>query len=130
MIKPLDNTINFGYKSVLKTEFDKGKIPLQEGIYGGKIIPIIENPKDEFKSTLEHIVPKSKGGSSNISNYFLSNAKNNTARANKPIEEFIKIKPLVKYILVMLDVKTDKIDGVEYLKKSLKSLLYALEEGK
>lgn len=129
MIKPLDST-SFGYKNVLKIEFDKGKIPLKEGIYGGKIQPIIENPPDEFKSTLEHIVPKSKGGASNISNYFLANAKNNNLRGNEPIEKFIQIKPLVKYILVMLDVKTDKIDGIDYLKKSLSSLLKALDEGK
>ena len=49
---------------------------------------------------VEHIIPKSKGGSNRVSNLTLSCRKCNEKKGNKPIEEFLKRKPeLLKKIL-------------------------------
>ena len=49
---------------------------------------------------VEHIVPKSKGGSNRVSNLTLSCRKCNEKKGNKPIEEFLKRKPeLLKKVL-------------------------------
>ena len=49
---------------------------------------------------VEHIVPKSKGGSNRVSNLTLSCRKCNEKKGNKPIEVFLKRKPeLLKRIL-------------------------------
>ncbi len=42
---------------------------------------------------VEHIVPKSKGGSNRVSNLTLSCRKCNEKKGNQPIEEFLKPKP-------------------------------------
>jgi 5-methylcytosine-specific restriction endonuclease McrA len=49
---------------------------------------------------IEHIVPKSKGGSNRVSNLTLSCRKCNQKKANRPIEQFLKNKPeLLRLIL-------------------------------
>lgn len=49
---------------------------------------------------IEHIMPKSKGGSNRVSNLTLSCTKCNQKKGNKPIEQFLKSKPvLLKSIL-------------------------------
>jgi len=42
---------------------------------------------------IEHIVPKSKGGSNRVSNLTLSCTKCNQKKGNKPIEQFLKNQP-------------------------------------
>ena len=55
------NPISFKYRSILKTEWLKGKMPtVKYGIYGGKLKP--------YNVTLEHIIPYSKGGETTIDN--------------------------------------------------------------
>ena len=113
--------MNFEAKSVLKKDFDKGLIPLKKDITGHKL------KRNEV--TLDHTIPKSKGGASNIYNYSLMNGLANNKRGNKPIEPFIDLESLIEYIKVMLDVKTPDVDGVDYLRGWLRTLLRALKQG-
>ncbi|MEW6491569.1 MAG: RNA-guided endonuclease IscB [Cyanobacteriota bacterium] len=49
---------------------------------------------------IEHIIPKSRGGSNRVSNLTLSCTKCNQKKGNKPIEQFLKNKPeLLKSVL-------------------------------
>lgn len=54
----------------------------------------------------------------------------NNKRGNKPLKPYIDLESLVEYISVMLNVKTEDIDGVDYLRGWLKNLLKAIKEGK
>lgn len=114
--------INFGNKSVLKTEFERGRIPLKRDITGHTL-------KKGYQ-TVDHTIPKSKGGKSNLYNYSLMDAIANHKRGNKPIKTVIDLESLVEYISVMLDVKTPDLDGADYVKKWLKVLLKAFRENK
>ena len=118
--KPADP--NFGYKSILKKEFLRGKIPLKKDITGHKL-----NPK---YISVDHTIPKNKGGKSSLYNYSLMDSFVNNKRGEKPIKQFIDLESLVEYIVVMMDVKTMDFDGVDYLKGWLRTLLKAMKEGK
>ena len=65
-----------------------------------------------------------------VYNYSLMDSFVNNKRGEKPIKQFIDLESLVEYINVMLNVKTMDLDGVEYLKGWLPTLLKALKEGK
>lgn len=109
MIQP----ISFGYSSVLKSEWRKGKLPsVVKDVYG----QILEDV------TLEHLIPKSLGGKSNICNYGLANKLTNEARSNKPLMEFTTKENLIAWFAQFVDVKTDKFDGNEYIKNATKYL--------
>lgn len=113
---------NFGYKSILKKEFLRGKIPLKKDITGHKL-----NPK---YISVDHTIPKNKGGKSSLYNYSLMDSFVNNKRGERPIKQFIDLESLVEYIIVMLDVKTMELDGIDYLKGWLRTLLKAMKEGK
>ena len=113
---------NFGYKSILKKEFLAGRIPLKKDITGHKL-----NPK---YLSVDHTIPKNKGGKSSLYNYSLMDSFVNNKRGEKPIKQFIDLESLVEYIMVMLNVKTMDLDGVDYLKGWLPNLLKAMKEGK
>lgn len=117
-IEPVDTT-SFGYKSVLKKDFDSGKIPLKKDITG--------HPLKRGQATVDHTIPKSKGGKSQLYNFTLMNKEANIARGNKPLRYFIDIEALMEYIRVMLDVKTENINGVEYIKNWLKNFAKELK---
>lgn len=114
--------ITFGAKSILKTEFERGHIPLKKDITGHEL--------RRGESSIDHTIPKSKGGASRLENYSLMNVAANNKRSNKPIEPFIDLLSLIEYIKVMLDVKTIDFDGIEYLRGWLRTLARAIKEGK
>ncbi len=105
--------ISFGYSSVLKSEWRKGKLPsVVKDVYG----QILEDV------TIEHFIPKSLGGKSNICNYGLANKLTNEARSNKPLMEFTTKENLIAWFAQFIDVKTEKFDGNEYIKNATKYL--------
>lgn len=114
--------VSFGNKSILRTEFDRGNIPLKRDITGHKV--------KRGESSLDHTIPKSKGGKSDLFNYTIMNPIANNKRSNNPIKPYIDLESLVEYISVLLNVKTMDFDGVEYIKGWIKNLLRALKEGK
>lgn len=106
--------ISFGNKSPLKTEFLNGNIKIKKDITGADI--------NNGNVTLDHTVPKSKGGKSNIYNYSLMSRDVNIKRGNKSLKGMVDTRSLLDYIIAMLDVKTMDVDGVDYLKKWLRNL--------
>lgn len=114
--------VNFTSKSILKKEFDNGNIPLERDITGHKLIK-------EYVS-VDHTIPKRKGGKSELANYSLMDIVANGKRSDKPIKQVINLESLIEYIRVFLDVKTEDFDGIEYLRQWLKVLQRAVKEGK
>ena len=114
--------VSFGARSVLKRDFDAGYIPLKRDITGQKL--------QKGYASIDHTIPKSKGGKSEINNYSLMDVVINNKRGSKPIKQYIDLESLIEYIRVFLDLKTPNIDGIEYLKGWLKTLQRAIREGK
>jgi hypothetical protein len=114
--------VSFQYKSILKSEFRAGNIPLKKDITGALL--------KRGEETVDHTIPKSKGGKSNLFNYSLMSEKANKTRGNKPLKSYIDLESFIEYVKVMLNVKTDDLDGVEYLKGWLPNILKAIKENK
>jgi len=49
--------------------------------------------KTDIPLEIEHIVPKSKGGSNRVSNLTLACTECNMKKGNKPLEQFLSRKP-------------------------------------
>lgn len=108
------NQLTFQYSSILKDEFKRGAIKLSKDITG--------QPLTKKVASLDHTIPKSKGGKSCLANYNLMNRLANTLRGNRPLKEVIDLESLIEYIIVMLNTDTGKFNGIEYLKKWLPNL--------
>jgi hypothetical protein len=106
--------LTFQYSSILKDEFKRGAIKLSKDITG--------QPLTKKVASLDHTIPKSKGGKSCLANYNLMNRLANMLRGNKPLKEVIDLESLIEYIIVMLNTDTGKFNGIEYLKKWLPNL--------
>ena len=88
--KPVDN-VSFGYKSILKTNFIKGKLPsVKYGFYGDRL-----NNKNV---SIEHLKPKSKGGKSTLDNFVLASKEKNNLRGNKDIRNFAQREKILNYL--------------------------------
>ena len=79
-VKPIQ-PIGFGTKSILKDKFLSGELPLEKGFYGGELY----KGNNKTNCTLEHLVPKSKGGTDDLFNLVLATSKNNNKRGNYPL---------------------------------------------
>lgn len=108
------NPVNFCYKSVLKDEFKRGKIKLTKDITG--------KPINKKNVTLDHTIPKARGGKSHLENYSLMNIEANMERNTDKLGKYIDLASLIDYIIVMLNVDLEKLNGIEYLKKWLPNL--------
>lgn len=107
-------TINFGYRSPLKREFLKGNIKLERDITGHKI--------DKRNVTLDHTIPKARGGKSKLENYSIMDMVTNMNRGTKSLKGLIDIPSFIDYIIVMLNTNLENLNGIEYLKKWLPNL--------
>lgn len=102
------DNIHFGYKSVLKSEWLKGNMPtVEKGIYGGVLT--------KKNITLEHIVPHSKGGKTELPNLALAVGINNWERSNKPFSEFFDPKTFNEYLEQFKDVDLPNFNGLRYI---------------
>jgi hypothetical protein len=118
--KPKPYPITFGYHNILKTQYLKGNLKdVKYGIYGDKLT--------KKTVSLEHIVPKSKGGKTELSNLALASKRMNHARSNKPIKDFLTAENLTRYIEQFMNIKIPEFDGVKYVKELLKSINKALD---
>lgn len=112
--KPVDN-ISFGYKSILKTNFIKGKLPsVKYGFYGDKL-----NNKN---ISIEHLKPKSKGGKSVLDNFVLASKEKNQLRGNQDIRDFAKRENVLNYLYQFMGVKLPNFDGDKYITDIIRTL--------
>lgn len=78
--------------------------------------------------TLEHIIPQSKGGKNEYSNYLIVKRSVNSRRSSKPLDEFIKENPEVKQnIIDTVKSKEGKIiEGINWADEVKKTLFKAI----
>lgn len=108
--------VSFGYKNKLKTEWLQGKLPqLKHDFYDGSLL----NPDT---ITLEHLLPKSKGGKTTLTNLVLTNYQNNYRRSNKDIRDYINLEAARQYIEEAKKIKTHDINGEHYAKSIINKL--------
>lgn len=123
MILPIKiDTTSFGYKTTVSKLFREGKLPtVVKGFYGGELSV---NPKSLNRVSNEHLVPKSKGGTTELFNIVLATAKNNSDRSNEPLSKYFDKKAADEYweqfkdvIVKYQDKKKIKVfDGNKYIK--------------
>ena len=121
-VQPIQPSLTFQYNSILKKEFKRGAIKLTKDITG--------SPLSKKTASLDHTIPKSKGGKSCLANYNIMNRIANRLRGNQPLKDFIDLESLIEYIIVMLETKTPNFDGVKYLKGWLPNLKKEIKENK
>lgn len=121
-IKVNQNNVSFGYSSVLKTLYKKGKLPtVKYGFYGEKLT--------HKNCSLEHLVPHSKGGKTELDNLVLATKKNNSIRGNKNIIPFLNIECAIKYLNQFIGVKEFGFNGNEYVVSVLRTLTKIFNDG-
>ena len=113
------NLTNFGYKHRLKTLYLNGKIKPQYGLYGDKLT--------KKTVSLEHVLPKSKGGKTELDNLALASIRTNNMRGNKPLNDYLTTKNLVRYINQFMNIKTPEFDGTKYIKGLIATIDNVLE---
>lgn len=114
--------VSFGYNCELKKLIQKGRIKVPYSFYGGKL-----NVK---KLSIEHVIPHSKGGLNEQSNYVMCNKEQNWARGNEPLEDFIDWEAVGKYLEQFRGIKVGNFNGDEYIKQILNSINTALRTGR
>ena len=120
-VQPISQ-LTFQYNSILKDEFKRGAIKLTKDITG--------KPINKKNVSLDHTIPKSKGGKSCLANYNLMNRLANMLRGNTPLRDVINLESLLEYILVMLNTDTGKFKGIDYLKEWIPNLIKEIKNNK
>ena len=104
----------FGYHSPLKDLYKAGKLEGLKSFSGEELI----------KPSIDHIVPKSKGGRDNIGNYVLTNQKENSERGNQNIDYYIERNKqgMLDYIDWFLTHKVEGFDCIGYIRKVINTI--------
>lgn len=113
---------SFQYHSKLMDAYKSGRLKLKKGAYGGKLTP--------KNASHEHIIPHSKGGADNMTNYIITTKELNHRRDVRPFKEVVEVEPLLEYFDAILNSKCDDFDRIRYIKDIIKTMLRALREGK
>lgn len=112
----------FTYSNKLKTLFKKGLLPtVQVDAAGNKLT--------KKNVTLDHVIPKSKGGKSYTGNYMLATRDFNWIRGNDPLLKWATPESLIKYLNQFIGVRVKGFIGNEYITEILKTLEKANEIG-
>lgn len=119
-VKPVQSNITFGYTNKLKTLYLKGKIKPKYGLYGDKLT--------KKNVSLEHILPKSQGGKTEIDNLALASIRMNNARGNQPLSEYLTAENLARYIDQFMQIKIPEFNGIKYIKGLLKTINQVLDK--
>lgn len=108
-----------GTPSSLKSYFKKGLLPsVKYGLYGDKIT------KSNF--SIEHIVPRSYGGKTELSNLAIASKARNGIRSNFPIKDYLVPAKAIKYLLQFKDINLPNLNGNKYIADILE-LLHRLQ---
>ena len=109
MIKPITSPcpIPFQRISPIKTAFKDGVLPLKKGFFGGDLTP--------KNVSLDHMLAKSKGGKSKLSNYVLTTSENNNLKGDMDIFRFATKENTEQYFKAFEGVKLGKHTGEQYL---------------
>lgn len=102
------------FKSQLKKLYKKGKLPIKYGLYGEELTK--KNVTDE------HLLPRSLGGTSELSNIALATKQANWRRGSEPIEYFLTFGMLRNYCRQFKGIKLKNFDGDEYVKGIIKTI--------
>ena len=119
--------VSFGYKWYVKDLWREGKLPtVTKGIYGDVL--------SKENLSVEHLLPKSKGGKSSDLNFALASKRNNNARGNMPLVDFASKDTLLEYLEQFKGIFVKKghrrFNGDKYadgIKKTVKKLGIDLE---
>lgn len=118
-IKP----IQFGYRSILKTEWLKGNMPSVTHDMAGNLLT-----KENI--TNGHMLPHSKKGATALHNLMLETKEYNLLKGNKPFSSFFDFDGFKAYCEQFKDIKLENFDGMEYITSIAKTALKLLKEGK
>lgn len=94
--------------------YKQGKLPIKYGIYGGKL--------NQKNVSLEHLLPHSYGGKTELSNLALATKENNSTRGNQPLKNVLNLKTLGTYLDQFKNIHTKLFDGNEYIKQVLQTI--------
>lgn len=107
--------VNFGYHSPLKTLFLKGKLPtVKKGFYGDTLT--------KKTVSLEHLEPHCFGGKTDLTNLVLASKRNNQARGNDDIANYLDEKNVTEYLQQFIEIKLPNFDGDKYIQGIIKKL--------
>ena len=115
------NNVSFQYKHPIKKAFDKGLLPdVKKGLLG--------NPIDKSTRSLEHLTPKSLGGTLDWNNVALTDKTANSKRGITPIEELVTKQMWIDYLKQFVNVKNKFMDGMEYIRLLCKRFKIDIKE--
>ena len=103
------NGLVFQYNHPIKKAFDKGLLPdVKRGLLG--------HPIDKKTRSIEHLTPKSLGGTLAWDNVALTDKTANSKRGITPIEELVTKQMWIDYLKQFVNVKNKFMDGMEYIR--------------
>lgn len=112
----------FTYSNKLKTLFKKGLLPSVKVDAAG-------NKLTKKNVTLDHIIPKSKGGKSYTGNYMLAEKRFNSERGADSLFQWTNMEGLVRYLNQFIGVRVKGFVGNDYITEVLQTLEKANELG-
>lgn len=115
--------INFGYKSILKTYWIKGKMPQVQFDMGGNLLT-------KANVSLGHMLPHSKGGHTSLANLMLETKKYNMSKGNAPFSKFFDQEMFDKYCAQFEEIDLPEFNGKNYVEKITKTAKRLIREGK
>lgn len=115
------NSLVFQYNHPIKKAFDKGLLPdVKKGLLG--------NPIDKSTRSLEHLTPKSLGGTLDWDNVAITHKLANSKRGITPIEELVTKQMWIDYLKQFVNVKNKFMDGMEYIRLLCKRFKIDIKE--
>ena len=115
------NSLVFQYNHPIKKAFDKGLLPdVKKGLLG--------HPIDKKTRSIEHLTPKSLGGTLAWDNVALTDKTANSKRGITPIEELVTKQMWIDYLKQFVNVKNKFMDGMQYIRGLCKRFKIDIKE--